>query len=33
MNVGDEKTQSLWMDTDVAPDAVALTATSAPTLS
>ena len=25
MNVGDEKTQSLWMDTDVAPDAVALT--------
>ena len=21
MNVGDEKTQSLWMDTDVAPDA------------
>src|SRR5215211_4078748 len=24
MNVGDEKTQSLWMDTDVAPDARAL---------
>src|SRR4051812_27891722 len=25
MNVGDEKTQSLWMDTDVAPDAGRLT--------
>src|SRR4051812_8329273 len=25
MNVGDEKTQSLWMDTEVAPDARALT--------
>ena len=25
MNVADEKTQSLWMDTDVAPDAATLT--------
>ena len=25
MNVGDEKTQSLWTDTDVAPDASRLT--------